>query len=121
MHTVQIQIAKRRPLVPVPLNQDVQNLALTINCAPQIHQFAAYVRENLIQVPLIKCSQVALANPAGMGSSEFQHPQTNCFVAEVDTNLPASEKSIIRSPAPRSRFDRPLPTGGILRCHATWP
>jgi len=43
------------------LNQSVQNLAFTINGAPRIHQFAAYVHETLIQAPLIKCRRAALA------------------------------------------------------------
>ena len=42
---------KRRPLVPMPLNQDVQDLALTINGAPQVHLFAADVHKYLVQMP----------------------------------------------------------------------
>jgi len=75
---------KHRPLVPMSPNQGVQDLALSIDGAPQVHLFAACVHRNLVQMPSIECRRAALADPASIGSSVFQRPRTSCFVADVD-------------------------------------
>jgi len=76
-----------RPLVPALLNQDVENFAFAIHGAPQVHLLAADVHENLVDVPMIKGSRTAFADPAGIGLPEFQHPQTNRLVSDVDASL----------------------------------
>ncbi len=69
------------PLVSALLNQDVENFAFTIHGAPQVHLLAADIHENFVDVPMIKDC------PAGIGLSELQHPQTDRFIADVDSSL----------------------------------
>ena len=83
------------PLVPALLNQDVQHLALSINCPPQVHLLAANIHEDFVQVPDEDFVQVpdiergaaAFSDLVSIGASEFQHPQTNRFIADVNTTL----------------------------------
>jgi len=75
------------PLVSALLNQDVENFAFTIHGAPQIHLLAAYIHENFVDVPMIKGSRTAFTDAAGIGLSELQHPQTDRFIADVDSFL----------------------------------
>ena len=42
-----------RPLVAPALNQHVENLALVINGAPQVHPFASNPDHHLVEVPSI--------------------------------------------------------------------
>jgi hypothetical protein len=75
------------PLVSTLLNQDVENFAFTIHGAPQVHLLAADIHENFVDVPMIKGSRTAFTDPAGIGLSELQHPQTDRFIADVDSSL----------------------------------
>ena len=75
------------PLVSTLLNQDVENFAFTIHGAPQVHLLAADIHENFVDVPMIKGSRTAFTDPAGIGLSEFQYPQTNRLVANVYPSL----------------------------------
>ena len=79
-----------RPLVSALLNQDVEYFAFTIHGAPQVHLLTANIHENFVDMPLVKGSWTAFSNPAGIGLSEFQHPQTNRLVGDIDSSL--SEK-----------------------------
>jgi hypothetical protein len=81
---------QRRLLVSALLDQDVKHFAFTIHGAPQVHLIAADVYENFVQVPDVENRVTAFADAAGIGLSEFQHPQTNRLVADVDSSL--SEK-----------------------------
>ena len=76
-----------RPLVPALLNQDVEHFAFAIHGAPQVHLLAADIHENLVDVPMIKDCRTAFADAAGVSLSEFQHPQTNRLVSDVDSSL----------------------------------
>ena len=76
-----------RPLVSALLNQDVEHVAFAIHGAPQVHLLAADIHENFVDVPMIKGSRTAFTDSAGIGLSEFQHPQTNRLVADVDSSL----------------------------------
>jgi hypothetical protein len=75
------------PLVSALLNQDVEHFAFAIHGAPQVHLFAANINENFVDVPMIKDCREALADPAGVGLSKFQHPQTNRLIGDVDSSL----------------------------------
>jgi hypothetical protein len=79
--------SKGGPLVPALLDQDVKDLALTINSAPQIHLLASNIHKDFVQVPDVERGIAAPADPASIGSSEFQNPQTNRFVTDIDTAL----------------------------------
>ncbi len=75
------------PLVSALLNQDVEYFAFAIHGAPQVHLLAADIGENFVDVPIIKGSRTAFADPADLGLSKFQHPQTNRLVSDVDSSL----------------------------------
>ncbi len=78
---------QRGPLVSALLNQDVEYFAFTIHGAPQVHLLAADVYEYFVDVPDAERRVTAFADPAGIGLSEFQHPQTNRLIADVDPSL----------------------------------
>tara|TARA_B100000315_G_scaffold209727_1_gene205635 strand:+ start:572 stop:946 length:375 start_codon:yes stop_codon:yes gene_type:complete len=75
------------PLVSALLNQDVENCALTINGSPQVHLLAANIYENFVQMPDVERGATAFAYPTGIGWSEFQNPQPNRFVTDINTAL----------------------------------
>ena len=75
------------PLVSALLNQDVKHFAFAIHGAPQVHLLAAYVHENFVDMPMIKGSRTAFADPVCIGLPEFQHPQTHRLIADVDSSL----------------------------------
>ena len=75
------------PLVSALLNQDVEHFAFAIHGAPQVHLPATNIHENLVDVPMIKDCRTAFADPAGVGLPEFQHPQTDRLIADVDSSL----------------------------------
>ncbi len=76
-----------RPLVSALLNQDVENFAFAINGSLQVHLLAADIHEHFVDVPKIKDCRTAVAYPASIGLSEFQHPQTNRLVADIDSSF----------------------------------
>ena len=51
------------------------------------YRFAADIYENFVQVPDVECGAPAFSEPAGIGWSEFQNPQTNRFVTDINTAL----------------------------------
>ena len=69
------------------LNQDVEHFAFAIHGAPQLHLLTAEIHENFVDMPLVKGSWTAFADTAGVGLSEFQHPQTNRLIADVDSSV----------------------------------
>ncbi len=75
------------PLVSSLLNQDVEYFAFAIHGAPQIHLLTTNVPEDFVEVPMIKGSRRAFADPVCIGLPEFQHPQTDRFIADVDSSL----------------------------------
>ncbi len=76
--------SKGGPLVPALLDQDVKDLALTVNSAPQIHLLASNIHKDSVQVPDVERGIAAPADPASIGSSEFQHPQTDRLVNYIN-------------------------------------
>jgi hypothetical protein len=87
------------PFVSALLNQDVEYFAFTIHGAPQVHLLTTYVHENFVNIPMIKGSRTAFADSVGIGLSEFQHPQTNRLIGDIDfslhekiLNIPASHR-----------------------------
>jgi hypothetical protein len=75
------------PFIPAFLNQDIRNRTLAINGSPQVHLLAADVYENFVQVPDVERRITAPADPAGIGLSEFQHPQTHRLVADINATF----------------------------------
>ena len=75
------------PFIPAFLNQDVKYFAFAIHGAPQVHLFTADVYENFVEVPDVECRVTAFANSAGISLSEFQYPQTNRLIGDVDPSL----------------------------------
>jgi hypothetical protein len=76
-----------RLLVSALLNQDVEHFAFAIHGALQVHLLATDIHENLVDVPMIKGRRTADADATGIGLSEFQHPQANRLVGDIDPSL----------------------------------
>ncbi len=75
------------PLVSALLNQDVKHFAFTIHGAPQVHLLAAYVHENFVDVPDAERGVTSFSDAAGIGLPEFQNPQTNRLIGDIDSSL----------------------------------
>jgi hypothetical protein len=110
---------QRRLLVSALLDQDVKHFAFTIHGAPQVHLLAADIYENFVQVPDVVSGVTAFSDPAGVGLSEFQRPQTNRLVADVDSSL--SEKILNIPVAHRETEIEPNGLSNYVRMEAVAP
>src|SRR5262245_60741339 len=72
-----------RPTVAPALDQHVENLALVIDGAPEIHALAGDPNYHLVQVPAIARPGATLAQPSRDCGTELQHPSPHRFVGEV--------------------------------------
>ena len=73
--------------VPSALNQDFENLALMIDCAPQVHMLAGDPDDHLVEVPAIARPRTAAAQPACDNRPEFQHPAAHGLVRGIEPAL----------------------------------
>jgi hypothetical protein len=74
-------------LVLARLHQNVQGLAFASNDAPQIHTFAVYRNEDLIQMPAHIGAWMCLPQRLGVGEAEFYRPSTHGFMRHIDARL----------------------------------
>src|SRR3954452_2977821 len=72
------------PLVPARLDQDIKDLAVLVDGAPQIHASAGNAHDHLIQMPAIAWTWSLLPQPSRKERSEFQDPAPNRFVGQVE-------------------------------------
>ena len=79
--------SERRALVAPPLNQHVEDLALMIDSAPQVHPLAGDPNDHLVKVPSITRAWTAALQIARDQGAEFQHPAPHCFVGHVEPAL----------------------------------
>jgi hypothetical protein len=81
------------PLVPARLlDQDVEDFALLVDGAPQIHAFAGDPHDHLIQMPPITRPGAPLPQLSREEWPEFQDPAPDRFVGQVE---PAFGKDIL--------------------------
>ena len=77
---------RRRPLVAPALNQHVENLALVVDGAPQVHPFASNPDHHLVEVPIAR----AWAAPPQISCDpgpEFQNPAPHRFIGNLQAAL----------------------------------
>src|ERR1700730_9396784 len=70
-------------LVPAAPNQNFEDLAFMIHCAPQVHMFASDPHDHFVEMPSIARSGAAPPQIASDRRSEFAHPTANALAAKV--------------------------------------
>jgi hypothetical protein len=60
-----------RALVAAALNQHIENLALVIDGAPQVHPLAGDADHHLVEVPSVARAWTGVSKPAGKPRSEL--------------------------------------------------
>src|SRR5436305_14556736 len=76
-----------RVLVAAALHQHIENLALVIDGAPQVHPFACDANHHLIEVPPVARSWAAPSKPAGEPGPELQNPAPHGFIGNLQASL----------------------------------
>jgi len=74
-------------LVSSALNQDLEDLALMIDRAPQVHMPAGDPDDHFVEMPAITRSRTAPSQSPGDRRSEFEHPTANALVGNVEPAL----------------------------------
>jgi hypothetical protein len=98
------QKPQRSVAVPLLRNIRLQNLALVVNCSPEIVGFAVDPDENLIQMPA-PMRPIPVSRNALLPDLRCEHrsepipPNPDGFVADVD---PAFVEQILHLPSPPS-------------------
>ncbi len=72
-------------LVSSRLNQNIQDLARTINGTPQVQFLAPDRDKHFVQMLLAIGSWSAAPNLSGIGGSEFQNPAPNALIGNTKT------------------------------------
>ena len=76
-----------RVLVAAALHQHIENLALVIDRAPQVHPLAGDANHHLIEVPPVARSWAAPSKPAGEPGPELQNPPPHGFIGNLQASL----------------------------------
>ena len=76
-----------RSLVPLGLDQHVEDLAFSIDGAPEIHLLAADPDEHLVQVPSSVRLRASGPQPACDHRAEGEHPAPDGLVGDLDAAL----------------------------------
>ena len=76
-----------RPLVAPALNQHVENLALVIDGAPQVHPFASNPDHHLVEVPAIARAWAGPSKPSGKTGPELQNPAPHRLIGNLQAAL----------------------------------
>jgi hypothetical protein len=74
-------------LVPSALNQDLEDLALMIDRAPQVHMLAGNSDDHFVEMPAIAWSRTAPPQSPSNRRSEFEYPTANAHVRDVERTL----------------------------------
>jgi hypothetical protein len=74
----------RGSLVPLSLNQDVEDLAALIDRTPQIDQGSVHFAEDLVQVPSVAPLRLSSAKPTGILTAKFERPKSDRFMGHFD-------------------------------------
>ena len=67
-------------LVTFGLDQEVRNLAFSVDGSPEVHLLSADLYKHLVQVPTIIDSWPEASEPPGIAVSELENPTTHCLV-----------------------------------------
>ena len=68
-------------------DQDLEDLALMIDRAPQVHMPAGDPDDHFVEMPAITRSRTAPSQSPGDRRSEFEHPTANALVGNVEPAL----------------------------------
>ncbi len=78
---------RRRCLVASALNQDIQYVAVLIDCPPQVLRLAIDFQEHFIEEPLVAWPSPSASELVGVRLAEFARPLAYCFVGDDDAAL----------------------------------
>ena len=84
--SLRISLTAARP-VSSALNQDLEDLALVVDRAPQIHLLAGDPDDHFVEMPAIARSRTAPPQTPSDRRSEFEHPTANALVGDVEPTL----------------------------------
>src|SRR5712671_1732060 len=73
-----------RPLVAAALNQHVENLALMIDSAPQVHLPAGDPDHHLVEVPPVAWARAALPQVPRDPGPELQNPPPHRLIGDIE-------------------------------------
>src|SRR6266702_376818 len=76
-----------RRFVTSALHEDVENLALAVHGAPEIHPLAGKPHHHLVQMPMGCWFWPTLPEAAADGRPELQHPPADALVGHVESSL----------------------------------
>jgi hypothetical protein len=71
-------------LVPLSLNQDVEDLAALIDRTPQIDQGSILFAKDFIPVPTVAPLRLPSAKPPGILSAKLERPKSDGFMGQFD-------------------------------------
>src|SRR5947207_1572708 len=74
-----------RALVATALNQHVENLALVIDGAPQIHPLAGDANDHLVELPPVARTWARPLEPAGKSGPELQNPAPHRLIGDIES------------------------------------
>src|SRR5690348_4320849 len=77
------QFDRRRP-VSTTLDQDLEDLAVVVDGAPQIHLLARNPDDHFVEMPAIARSRTASSQAPSDRRSEFEYPTAHALVGEVE-------------------------------------
>jgi hypothetical protein len=78
---------QRRGAVAPALGQHVEDLALVIDCTPQVHPLPGDPNDHLVEVPSRARARAALPQLARDQRAEFQHPAPHRFIGDLEPAL----------------------------------
>src|SRR3979490_2324257 len=76
-----------RPATTPALNQHVENLALVIGGAPQVHPFAGNPDHHLVEGPAVARARAAPSQLSCAPGPEFQHQAPHLFIGNLQAAL----------------------------------
>jgi len=76
-----------RLLIAPALNQHVENLALVIDGAPQVHPLSGDPDHHLVEVPPVARAWAGPSKPPGKPGPELQNPPPHRFVGNLQASL----------------------------------
>src|SRR3954463_3433495 len=72
-----------RVLVAAALHQQIENRALVIDGAPQVHSLSGDADHHLVEMPPVARSWAAPSKPAGEPGPELQNPPPDRFIGNL--------------------------------------
>src|SRR3954470_3893400 len=74
-------------LVAAALHQHIENFALVIDGAPQVHPLAGDANHHLIEVPPVARAWAGPPKPSGEPGPKFQNPPPHSFIRNLQASL----------------------------------